>query len=52
MPKKLLLKLEQSSELKLWPANKAKFSKQDILRAQKVRDLHHIAGHLSEKQLL
>ena len=38
--------------IKTVATNKAKFSKQDVLRAQKARDLQHIAGHLSDKQLL
>ena len=32
--------------------NKLKFSKQDVHKAELARALQHIAGHLSEKQLL
>ena len=32
--------------------NKSKFSKQDVHKAELARELQHIAGHLSEKQLM
>ena len=32
--------------------NKSKFSKQDVHKAELARELQHVTGHLSEKQLL
>ena len=39
-------------EVEIVLENKLKFSKQDVHKAELARALQHVAGHLSDKQLL